>query len=82
MMLVGQCVYKLARGGRCKVKAVERRGLCAKHIVARCGCDRQAVGECRELVGSRVCGRPYCTRCKCPVHSSVGAEPKVIVHAR
>ncbi len=81
-LLVGECVYAVARGGRCGAKAIEGRSLCAKHVTARCTCDRQAVRECREHVGDRVCARPRCTRCKCPVHSNVGAEPKVIVYAR
>ena len=81
-LLVGQCVYALARGSRCGKKAVPERSLCAEHLVAVCCCGRQAVRECRKLVGRKVCGRPTCARCKCPVHSKIGAEPKVMVYAR
>jgi len=81
-LLVGECIFAMARGGRCGKKAIPERSLCGEHITAECGCGRQAVRECRELVGTKVCGRPSCTRCKCPVHSSVGAEPKVLVYAR
>lgn len=62
------CIYELARRGRCGKKTIPGRALCEEHVVAVCCCGRQAVGECRERVGSRVCGRPTCTKCSCPVH--------------
>lgn len=81
-LLVGQCVYALARGGRCGKKAIEGRSLCAEHVTAVCGCGRQSARECRRRVGNRVCGRPTCTRCKCPVHSPIAQEPRIVVYAR
>lgn len=60
------CQFNMAYHGACegKKEKLEYR-FCPSHMLVKCSCGRQAIGECSYAGIHFVCGRPLCESCKC-----------------